>query len=213
MGKKVSCYSSRLFRWFMTCVILVMVVEVCAEEIMSISNDEQLTEVAPSIESKNYNYTLRYGMGGFNDGRASGGSLGGGQFGLDVHVNDSPLSVLFSSEYYTNSEEPTHSYEIRQLYAVNLLYHFQMVSIRNTSLYVGGGFGKLNVPESESNPGKSISSNLVNIEVGIDYQPYEHFGLYGLVKYLKAERDVANVSFVDFDEIIFLAGVTYGFNI
>ena len=49
-------------------------------------------------------------------------SLGGGQLTLDVRHGKYPLALSVSGEYYMNSAEPTHHYEISGLTAINLLY-------------------------------------------------------------------------------------------
>ena len=213
MESLFSCGYVQKARWFITALFIVLCMPAYAENASDLKSKSQTVKENNSRPNKDHQFTLRYGQGGFRDNRSPEGSLGGGQFALDVTINDSPFSILLTSEYYTNSPEPTHNYEIRKLYAVNLLYHYQLSSMKHTSLFAGGGLGKLNVPESESNPGKSISSELINLEMGIDYQPYEHFGFYGLIKYLKAKKEVANISVIEFDEVIFLIGVSYGFDL
>jgi len=200
-------------KWFVAYLFLILVLPVNAETLSPLDvNDQVVKENHPQLK-KPHKFTIKYGLGGFSDDRSPEGALGGNQFALDVGLNDSPLSVLLTAEYYTNGTEPTHNYEIRKLYSVNLIYHYQLLSMKDTTFFVGGGLGKLNVPESESNPGKSVSSNLINLEMGIGYQPYENFGFYGTIKYLKAEKDVSNIKVIDFDEVIFLVGVSYGFDI
>ena len=213
MGRYFGDVSVQVIKWFTTTVFLILVMPVHGENIAPSDSNDQAVKESHSQLKKSYKFTIKYGLGGFNDDRSPEGTLGGNQFALDVNLNDSPFSVLLTSEYYTNSPEPTHNYEMRKLYAVNLLYHYRVSSMKDTSLFAGGGLGSLKVPESESNPGKSISSDLFNLEIGVDYQPYEKFGFYGSVKYLKAEKDVANITVIDFDEVIFLIGITYEFSL
>lgn len=213
MEINVRVVSVEMVKWFFANTFLLLVVPVYAENISMLDTNEQVIKESNTKINKRHKFTIKYGMGGFNDDRSPEGTLGGDQLALDINLNDSPLSIVLSSEYYTNSPEPTHRYEIRKLYAVNLLYHYQLSSTKNINLFAGGGLGNLKVPESESNPGKSISSDLVNLEVGVDYQPYEKFGFYGSIKYLKAEKEVVNVTVIDFEELIFLVGITYGFSL
>ena len=76
-------------------------------EILIISERER---VAP--KEKTIYFTLRLGQGGFKDGRSPIGKLGGGQLALDMKPDKFPLALSLSLEYYTNSPNPTHSYEI-----------------------------------------------------------------------------------------------------
>ncbi|MDH5394194.1 MAG: hypothetical protein OEY11_13490 [Gammaproteobacteria bacterium] len=158
-----------------------------------------------------YRYTLRYGTGGFNDARSPLNKLGGDQLGLDIRIKDSALSLLLASEYYTNSPDPTHAYEISRMYSINLLYHADTLLINNASIFMGGGVGRLSVPETETNPGSYISSDLLSLEAGLYLRPYQPFGFFGLIKYLYAEKNVAGHNDIDFNELIFLIGVSYDF--
>jgi hypothetical protein len=162
---------------------------------------------------KKFDYTIRYGQGGFNDSRSPEGKLGGGQIALDIYLKDSPFSILVSSEFYKNSRFATHNYEITGMFAINLLYHTDFPLIENTTLFFGGGIGSLRVPESETNPNSTISTDLLNLELGLYLRPHKQFGYYAVLKHLQADRDVNNVKFIDFNETIFLIGISYDFNL
>ena len=56
-----------------------------------------------------FDYTIRYGQGGFSDSRSPEGKLGGGQIAFDIRFKDSPFSILLSSEFYKNSQFPAHN--------------------------------------------------------------------------------------------------------
>ena len=165
----------------------------------------------PESWFNNINFTVRWGAGGFNDSRSPVGQLGGDQFALDIRLKELPVSVLLSGEFYTNSPEPTHQYEIADLWAVNILYHTDFPYSAKVSLFMGGGIGGLGVPESESNPNTLIKNNLINAEFGAYLRPYNKFGFYGLLKYLYSERTINSVRVIDFDESIFLIGIIYDF--
>jgi hypothetical protein len=157
-------------------------------------------------------FVVRLGQGGFRDSRSPEDQLGGGQLALDIKPWTIPLAISFTTEYYTNSANPTHSYEIDSLYAVNVLYVDPMKDVEKLSYFVGGGIGRLKVPKEESNPGQSRTGNLINLEAGINYLVYRKFGIYGAVKYLRAEKTENNIKVIDFNEWIGILGITYSFS-
>ena len=69
------------------------------------------------------------------------GKLGGGQLTLDVFPRAWPVGVSIFTEYYTNSAYPTHSYEIADLAALNLLYRRQFFGVNRMQYFIGGAFG------------------------------------------------------------------------
>jgi len=79
-----------------------------------------LTDSLSSTEKKIF-FTLRLGQGGFKDDRFPIGKLGGGQLVLDIKPRAFPIAISISNEYYTNSADPIHCYEIAGLIAVNFL--------------------------------------------------------------------------------------------
>lgn len=182
--------------------------------LLALSMPLSAEQVVNDIQAdKKYDYTVRYGQGGFSDSRSPEGKLGGSQVALDIRLKDSPFSILVSSEFYTNSQFPTHNYEISKIYSINLLYHTKFPIINNTTLFFGGGIGTLKVPESETNPNSTISTSLLNLGLGLYLRPHKQFGYYALLKHIQADRDVNNIKFIDFDELIFLVGISYDFNI
>ena len=158
-------------------------------------------------------FTLRLGMGGFRDSRTPVGSLGGDQLAIDIKPRAWPVALSVSSEYYTNSPEPTHAYEISNLIAINLLYVAHAVSNERLNYFFGGGIGWLEVPSDINNPGAREKDNLFNLEAGVRYCYFERFGFYGAVKYLTAEKTVNNIKLIDFNERVFLVGITYNFSL
>ncbi|MCK4707300.1 MAG: hypothetical protein KAU21_01695, partial [Gammaproteobacteria bacterium] len=172
---------------------------------------EQVNTDTPKQDQ--YRYTIRYNKGGFNDNRSPLGKLGGGQVAFDIRLKDSPLSILISSEFYTNSQFPTNNYEISNFDSINLLYSTDFPLIKNTSMFIGGGIGRLSVPGGGSIPDSYVSTDALSLELGLYLRPYEQFGFHAVLKHLQADRDVNNTKIIDFNETIFLIGINYDFNL
>jgi len=162
-------------------------------------------DLISSPENKTH-YTIRLGQGGFSDSRSPENSLGGGQLAFDIRPGGRSVIFSLSAEYYTNSANPTHSYEISDMLVFNVLYVTPMLNSPKADFFLGGGVGRLKVPKDESVPNASTESSLLNLEAGIHWKPFEKFGFYGLYKYLYANKDV-----IDFSEHIVLLGITYNF--
>jgi hypothetical protein len=158
-------------------------------------------------------FTIRYGQGGFRDKRSSINKLGGGQLTLDVRYLKYPVALSVSGEYYTNSPNPTHSYEISGLTSFNILYMPWLLKERRSSVFLGGGIGRLEVPKSEENPEQKEKGFLFNLEAGINYRIFWKFGLYGIGKYLYAQKKVNGNKVINFNELIVLIGITFNFSI
>ena len=177
-----------------------------------INHPESSTAPADTAEDKYFDFSLRFGMGGFRDSRSPVHTLGGDQIALVIRPRMFPVAVAVSSEYYTNSAEPTHSYEIASLYAINLLYIKTSFSNEKLDYFIGGGAGRLEVPDDVINPGSREKDFFYNLEAGVNYKYFERFGFYGALKYLNAEKTVSNIKLIDFNERIVLVGVTYNFS-
>lgn len=158
-------------------------------------------------------FTIKFGQGGFRDGRSPQGKLGGGQLSLDIKPANLPLVFSFSSEYYTNSADPTHPYEISNSRSLNILYTAQLLDFATTDYFLGGGIGMLEVPGGESNPDATVEGNLQNLVAGIHIKSFEKIGFYGAYQYLHAKKDAGNVRVIDFNEHILLLGITYSFSL
>ena len=182
----------------------------CAKQTFNNSQASDQTHVEDRI--KWADFVVRFGMGGFNDSRSPENKLGGDQIAFDVKLRAIPLAVSITSEYYTNSANPTHSYEIESLIAVNLLYHSHFKNLEKLNYFLGGGFGRLKVPKEESNPEKLRSGELLNLEAGLNYLAFDPVGFYGAVKYLRAEKTENNLKVIDFNETIFLLGISVNFS-
>ena len=161
----------------------------------------------------NFDYTVRYGQGGFSDSRSPDGKVGGGQIAFDIRLKDLPFSILISSEFYTKSPDPTNNYEISNFDSINLLYNTDFPFIENTSLFFGGGIGRLSAPEGPANPGSKVSTEALNLELGLYLRPYEQFGFYAVLKNIQADRRINDIKIIDFNESIFLIGISYDFNL
>lgn len=105
-----------------------------------------------SSAQKSVNFTIRLGQGGFQDDRSPLGKLGGGQLALDVKLAKFPVAFSLTGEYYTNSADPTHPYEISDVTAVNLLYMTKPFKTERVTFFAGSGIGWLQVPKREDYP-------------------------------------------------------------
>ncbi len=156
--------------------------------------------------------TIRLGQGGFTDDRSPIGKLGGGQLALDIKPRNIPIAISVSNEYYTNSADPTHSYEIATLTAVNILYMKKVSKTERVKLFVGGGIGWLDVPKDTDESDAMNRGIVYNIEGGINIRAFWKIGFYGIYKYLYAQKEVNNVKVIDFSEHIVLLGLTFNFS-
>jgi hypothetical protein len=156
--------------------------------------------------------TLRLGQGGFSDDRSPEGILGGGQVTLDIKPVKYPFALSLTTEYYTNSNEPTHSYEIAGLLAINLLYMKKPFKTERINVFLGGGMGRLEVPKDEKPDDREIGI-VYNLEAGINVRTFWKIGFYGICKYLYAQKEKNNIKVIDFSEFIVLLGITLNFGI
>lgn len=170
------------------------------------------TDSLSSAEKRIY-FTIRLGQGGFTDDRSPIGKLGGGQLALDIKPSKFPITISVSSEYYTNSADPTHSYEIAGLIAVNFLYMTKVLKSERVNLFAGGGIGGLEVPKGVDEPDAMERGILYNIEGGINIRAFWKIGFYGIYKYLYAKKEINNVKVIDFSEHIVLLGITFNFSL
>lgn len=167
-------------------------------------------ETAALPENK-IHFRVRFGQGGFRDSRSPINKLGGGQLALDIRSDTSSMALSISSEYYTNSANPSHSYEIVDLTAFNVLFMEKLPAFAKADYFIGGGFGLLAVPKDGENVSGTVNGHHYNLEAGIHYQYFRKIGFYGLYKYLHADKKSNNVNVIDFDENIILLGISYNF--
>jgi len=164
-----------------------------------------------SLEEKNIYFTIRLGQGGFIDNRSPIGKLGGGQLTLDIKPAGIPIGISVSGEYYTNSADPSHTYEIAGLTSFNLLYTSKLFKTERTHLFIGSGIGMLEVPKGNAHPDEMENGTLYNIECGINFKAFWKIGFYGIIKYLYASKKKDNIKVIDFNEFIVLLGITLNF--
>ena len=145
--------------------------------------------VSSATKEKKIYFTLRLGQGGFYDDRSPIGKLGGGQLTLDIKPSKLPIAIWISNEYYTNSANPTHSYEIARLFAVNMLYMAKLFKSERANVFLGGGIGGLEVPKGENEPNDMVRGILYSLEGGINVRLFWKIGFYGIGKYLYAEKN------------------------
>src|SRR5210317_644568 len=107
-----------------------------------------VTHAIESNNCENLELAVRWGMGGFRDGRAEDGKLGGDQFALDVARCGSPVSFSLSSEFYTKGpvSEARNSYEISDMYTLNIQYTRPLPGFERTDYILSAGIGRLKVP-------------------------------------------------------------------
>jgi hypothetical protein len=158
-------------------------------------------------------FTIRLGQGGFTDDRSPIGKLGGGQLALDIKPINIPIAISFSNEYYTNSADPTYSYEIATLTAVNILYMKKIFKKERVNLFAGGGIGWLDVPKGIDESDAMNRGVVYNIEGGANVRVFWKIGFYGIYKYLYAKKEINNANVIDFSEHIVLLGLTFNFSL
>ncbi len=168
---------------------------------------------ADSTREKKVYFAIRFGQGGFRDDRSPIGKLGGDQLTLDIKPVKFPVAVSISGEFYTNSPDPTHSYEIAGLTSINLLYMTKLLKSERTNVFMGGGIGRLEVPKGENEPDAMVKGILYNVEAGINVRLFWKIGFYGVGKYLYAQKKNNNIKVIDFSECIVLLGFTINFGI
>ena len=174
-------------------------------------NAQEMVSSTDSLSSaeKKIDITIRLGQGGFTDDRSPIGKLGGGQLTLDIKPRKFPIAISVSNEYYTNSADPTHSYEIASLIAVNFLYMTKLFKTERVNFFAGGGIGGLEVPKGEDEPDAIERGIMYNTEVGINTIVFWKIGFYGIYKYLYAKKEKV----IDFSEHIVLLGITFNFSL
>lgn len=169
--------------------------------------------VAQEKPNKYVDITIRSGQGGFVDARSPIGKLGGGQLTLDIKLRWFPIALSFSGEYYTNSSDPTHAYEIAGLGAYNILYMNKLLGWERVNVFAGGGLGYLEVPKESALPIRKYESAIFyNMEAGINIRVLWKFGIYGIYKYLYAYKET-DTQVIDFNEHIVLLGLTFNFSL
>ncbi len=164
-------------------------------------------------EDDKLDLTIRWGQGGFSDSRSPEGGLGGGQLALDIKPKDLPVAISLTYESYTNSPEPTHSYEISNITAINALYLLQLFNYDKLDYFFGGGIGKIKVPKGEENSTGYFSSTLYNLEAGVNFRYFKYVGFYSVIKQIKAKEYADKIKVIDFNETILILGLTFNFNL
>ena len=155
---------------------------------------------------------IKYAQGGFVDSRSPIGKLGGGQFGVGVKLRAFPIGISITQEAYTNSPDPTHTYEISGLIIVNFLYMTKLFNTDWINLYVGGGVGALEVPKGENYTDEFEMGPVYDIEAGINLIAFWKIGFYGVYKYLYSQKETNNEKVIDFSEHVVMIGITLNFS-
>ena len=187
--------------------------QIYAVEIHKQNPQDQQKASDDSSKEKVVYLTLRLGQGGFNDDRSPIGKLGGGQLTLDIKPVKFPVAISISNEYYTNSAEPTHSYEIANLTVINMLYMAKLFKSERANIFMGGGIGRLEVPKGENEPNAMVKGTMYDIEGGINFRLFWKIGFYGIGKYLFAKKISNGNKVIDFSEGIVLLGFSFNFSL
>ena len=180
-----------------------------AEEI----KEQKHQAISSATKEKKVYFTIRWGQGGFRDNRSEIGKLGGGQLTLDIKPEKYPVAISISGEYYTNSPDPTHSYEIAGLTVINLLYMTKPFKSERANVFMGGGIGRLEVPKGENEPDAVVKGTMYDIEAGVNVRLFWKIGFYGIGKYLYAQKKNNSIKVIDFSECIVLLGFTLNFGL
>ena len=144
-------------------------------------------------------FALRLGQGGFADERASDGKLGGGQLCFDITFSDLPLSVSIGHEYYTKGPEPTEPYEISGILMGYVFYVIPLAEKWPTDLYLGGGIGRLSIPQGE----KAAAFQAI---ARFGTKAFWKIGVYAEGKYIHSTKKL-----IDFNEAALLIGISLNF--
>ena len=177
------------------------------------ANSDQVETVVEEKSTRNAFYTLRLGVGGFADSRSPSGKLLGGQFIFDAKPFKYPFAISASIiEFYSSSSDPSHSYQIQNMGTFNIFYIIHPESIQNLKIFCGGGIGGLQVPKDEpKNDDDDAVGLFYDLEAGLNYRVYKKVGVYGTVKYLYANKKQDGIRLIDFNELIYVAGVSFNF--
>ncbi len=154
---------------------------------------------------------IRWGEGGFYDSRSDIDKLGGGQLALDLAPVSFPVIFSISNESYTNSPEPSHVYEISDLVLFNIFYLIPYWRGGNTNIFLGGGGGILFVPEHEGETEKYEKGLLFHLAAGINAELIWNIGLFGVFKYIHSKGYLEENSVINFNEFVFLLGISLNF--
>ena len=173
----------------------------------------QADSVSEQKSARNAFYTLRVGVGGFFDSRSESGRLLGGQFIFDAKPFKYPFAISVSFiEFYSGSWDPEHSYQIQNMGTFNLFYIIKPEKLKNIKIFCGGGIGGLQTPKNEpKNEDDYATSLFYDAEAGVNYKVFKKIGVYGTVKYLYAKKKKDGVNLIDFNEIIYVAGISFNF--
>jgi hypothetical protein len=173
----------------------------------------QADSTAEQKKTRNAFYTLRVGVGGFLDNRSKSGRLVGGQFIFDAKPFKYPFAISVSFiEFYSSSWDPEHSYQIQNMGTFNLFYIIKPAKLKNIKIFCGGGIGVLQTPKDEPKHEDDYATSLFyDAEAGVNYKVFKKIGVYGTVKYIYAQKKKDNITLIDFNELIYVIGISFNF--
>lgn len=155
---------------------------------------------------------VRIGQGGLRDERVPDGKLGGGQLALDLKRADFPLVVSIATEYYKKSPQACDPYEIQGMWVAYLLYRRPLPTTWDSDVYLGGGIGLLEVPESgKENTGMERAIGF-DAAFGVSTKLFWRIGAYIEGKYLYSRETEEGMRTVDFSDFGALVGLFLDFD-
>jgi hypothetical protein len=156
-------------------------------------------------------FAIRLGQGGLSDDRAPDGALGGGQLALDIKLEELPIAISISQEYYKKSAEATHPYEINGMVVIYVLYVTPLTKKWKSDVYGGCGIGLLYVPKGEGDSDEMERGVVYDGALGINARVFKKMGLYAEGKYVYSSKTVNDVKVIDFSDFGLLLGISLNF--
>jgi len=173
----------------------------------------QADSVSEVKTQKNSFYTIRFGIGGFSDNRSPSGRLMGAQLIFDAKPFKYPIAISASAvEFYSSSSDPEHSYQIQNMGTLNLFYIIKPSNFKDLKIFCGGGIGGLQAPKDAPKGEDDYAVSLFyDVEAGVNYKLFRKIGVYGTVKYIYAQKKESGIHLINFNEFIYVAGVSFNF--
>ena len=207
--------------WRKNTMFILMIVFIFSDYLFAVSPKSPLAQdrsfqpdsTVVNQKAKNSFYTIRFGIGGFSDNRSPSGRLMGAQLMFDAKPFKYPIAISASAvEFYSSSSDPEHSYQIQNMGTFNLFYIIKPSKVKDLKIFCGGGIGGLQVPKDNAESGDDgVVSLFYDLEAGVNYKLFNKIGVYGTVKYIYAQKKEAGIHLVDFNEFIYVAGVSFNF--
>jgi len=207
--------------WRKNTIFILMIVFIFSDYLFAVNPKSPLTQdnsfppdsTVANHKAKNSFYTIRFGIGGFSDNRSPSGRLMGAQLIFDAKPFKYPIAISASAvEFYSSSSDPEHSYQIQNMGTFNIFYTIKPAKFKDLKIFCGGGIGGLQVPKDNAeSDDDGVVSLFYDLEAGINYKIFKKIGIYGTVKYIYAQKKEDGIHLVDFNEFIYVLGVSFNF--